>query len=339
MSGGLLRPDVVRAPGALDDRVPVTVLTGFLGAGKTTLLNRELETANGSRVLVVVNEFGDIGLDHALMVHAHEEGIIELSGGCVCCSLNGDLGRTLADAIWRFSREGRRDFDTVVIETTGLATPETVTGMLHRDFRVAAHYRLNGVVTVVDAVTVLKAKDEHEEVVRQVGGADRVVISKIDLVERRAIEAIRAWVTSVNPVAEVVDHPVTEPFDLAPTGWRTAPLTALPPFRRHDAMPAVSVEIPGRVETAAFGAWLDLLIVTAGPSLLRLKGIVHCTDGSSLVVHAVQGTAHPALVLEQPSAADGTTLVLIGHAVRAPAVSALLDAASILFRGKLRYNQ
>lgn len=337
--GQLLRPDVVRAAHPLDDRVPVTVLTGFLGAGKTTLLNRVLGAHNGERWLVIVNEFGQVGLDHALMVHAHEDGIVELAGGCACCSLNGDLGRTLADAIWRFSSDGRRDFDAIVIETTGLATPETITSLLHRDFRVAAHYRLNGVVTVVDAATVLDTAVGHEEITRQVGGADRIIISKADLTTPEMLASVLHWVGSINPVAEVVEDDVLRPFDLSPTGWRSAPFTALPRFERHESMPSASLQIPGVVDEHAFGAWLDLLVASAGRALLRLKGIVRCSaDAPPFAIHAVQGIAHPARRLDHVPEEKQSCLVLIGHAVNQPAVRGLIESSAILFGASVRIS-
>ncbi|KJV34798.1 CobW family GTP-binding protein [Luteibacter yeojuensis] len=336
---GLLRPDVVQAAGPVDDRVPVTVLTGFLGAGKTTLINRVLATAEGERLLVIVNEFGDIGVDHALMAHAHDDGVIELAGGCVCCSRNGDLGRTLADAIWRFSRQGRRDFDAVVIETTGLATPETVTAVLHRDYRVAAHYRLNGVVTVIDASSVLTAHLEHAEISRQAGGADRIILGKADLSDPGALSEVRRWATSINPVADIVESAVTAPFELASTGWRLAPLAALPPAERHGDMPSATVVMADEIDPHAFATWLDLLLVTAGPTLLRLKGLVCCgPDTFRLAIHAVQGIVHPAARLRQKPVGQGSYLVLIGEALRNPAVLSLLDASGALFGATTTYR-
>ncbi|KAF1007507.1 MAG: putative GTP-binding protein YjiA [Luteibacter sp.] len=328
---GSLTPGTVRIPPSLDDRVPVFVLTGFLGSGKTTLLNRVLAREDDPATLVVVNEFGDVGLDHALMVHAHDDGVVELAGGCVCCSLNGDLGRTLADAIWRFSRNGQRQFGRVVVETTGLATPGSITRTLHRDHRVAAHYRLAGVVTVVDAENALDLCLTQPEVTSQVEAADRLVLSKRDRVDDGKASCVEAWVRETNPLASLVDPVTDDPFAFRPVSWRLVQ----PEHEaegRHTTMPTRSITLDTPVDEEAFAGWLDLLLATAGPSLLRLKGIVQVIgDDAPRVVHAVQGVAYPAE--RMPAGPTGTRLVLIGHALARPEVAALLEAATLIFPG------
>ncbi|GAA0913864.1 GTP-binding protein [Rothia nasimurium] len=333
-SNGPLSLGAVRIPPSLDDRVPVFVLTGFLGSGKTTLLNRVLANEPGPTTLVVVNEFGDIGLDHALMVHAHDDGVVELAGGCICCSLNGDLGRTLADAIWRFSRKGERQFQRVVVETTGLATPAGITRTLHRDHRVAAYYRLAGIVTVVDAETVLSSRHDHPEVVQQVEAADRLVVSKLDRVGKAVRPRVEEWLRRTNPLASVADGSTDDPFEVSPISWRLVG-AAEDPAGYHGTMPSRSLSIDAPVDEEAFAGWLDLLLAAAGPALLRMKGIVHVQgDDAPRVVHAVQGTAYPAERLApRPMDARGTRLVLIGHALAQPDVTALLAVAPLLFPG------
>jgi len=190
------------SPRSLTDMVPVTILTGFLGAGKTTLLKRILTEFHGRRVAVIENEFGEESIDNELLIQDNDEQIIELSNGCVCCTVRGDLMDTLNDL--RAKRmAGTLNFERVILETTGMANPGPVCQTFFMDDDVAEYFRLDAVVTVVDAKHGMQTLDEQPEAQKQIGFADRILISKRDLVTDAEYEALRARVVRINPRAPI----------------------------------------------------------------------------------------------------------------------------------------
>ncbi|HEY8607090.1 MAG TPA: GTP-binding protein [Noviherbaspirillum sp.] len=182
--------------------VPATILTGFLGAGKTTLLNRILREPHGHRIAVIENEFGQENIDNEILVQDSNEQIVEMSNGCVCCTVRGDLIVALGTLAQKRAA-GELDFDHVVIETTGLANPGPVAQTFFMDDEVAAHYLLDAVVTVVDARHAMQQLDEHEEAQRQVGFADKLLLSKTDLVDAARVDALTARLRRINPRAAI----------------------------------------------------------------------------------------------------------------------------------------
>jgi len=174
--------------GLAASRIPVYLLTGFLGSGKTTVLNHLLKQAAMARTLVIINEFGAVSLDHLLVSHANEDIVVELGSGCLCCTIRGDLAKTLRDASWRYARNGVRQFDRVMIETTGLADPAPVLHTLLTDRSVFSQYRLQGVVTTIDAVNAMATLDRHPEAQKQAGLADLLLLTKTDLTEDAATD-------------------------------------------------------------------------------------------------------------------------------------------------------
>ncbi|HZX03522.1 GTP-binding protein [Kribbella sp.] len=268
----------------MDDRVPVTVLTGFLGSGKTTLLNRILTEQHGLRIAVIENEYGEVGIDDALVLDAEEE-IFEMNNGCICCTVRGDLIRILG-ALMR-----RRDkFDRILIETTGLADPAPVAQTFFMDDEIASELRLDAIVTLVDAAHVLPHLDEvkpegvENEAVEQVAFADRIVLNKTDLVDEDTIAQVVSRIRAINTPVEIIPtaHAAVElerildvgAFDLDRV-LADDPTFLTDTDHQHDlTVTSVGVDVEGEVDGDRINEWLGGLLRTKGADIFRSKGIL-----------------------------------------------------------------
>lgn len=266
-------------------KVPVTVVTGFLGAGKTTLVNHILTADHGKRIAVIENEFGEIGIDDALVIDAEEE-IFEMNNGCICCTVRGDLIRILGNLMKRRDR-----FDHILIETTGLADPAPVAQTFFVDEEMKAQLSLDAIVTVVDAKHLAqhlddeKAEGVENEAVEQLAFADRVLINKVDLVDTAELADVRSRIRSINATAELIETTMSSvdldrvlgvgAFDLGRT------LEMDPEFlgdgeHQHDqSVTSVGLELSGALEVAKVNDWLGWLLSEKGTDIFRMKGILH----------------------------------------------------------------
>lgn len=181
--------------------IPVSLLTGFLGSGKTTLLNHLVRQPELADALVIINEFGEMALDHELVAHSTENLVMEMSSGCMCCSIRGDLVKTLRDITWRYSRNGQRWFRRVLIETTGLADPAPIIHTLMTHPQIVRKYRLDGIVATVDLAAGMNTLDQHKEGVKQAAVADALLLTKADLATEEQRGALRRRLDAINPAA------------------------------------------------------------------------------------------------------------------------------------------
>jgi G3E family GTPase len=261
--------------------IPVSVLTGFLGAGKTTLLNRVLSEQHGRRVAVLINEFGEIGIDPELVIRSDEH-VVEMNNGCICCSVRGDL----IAAIRRLLDEPE-PFERILIETTGLADPAPVIQSFFVDEALRRGTRLDAIVTVVDALHI----EQHwgtEEAIEQVAFADVLVLNKLDVAAPEAVRRVEARLRSLNPLARLhrsvqSDVPLAAILDVAAFDLSRAlaidPELLVDSAHEHDAsVGSVSLSRKGSVDERALNKWLYELVRDRGPDLYRLKGILNVGD-------------------------------------------------------------
>ena len=318
----------------LASRIPVTVITGFLGSGKTTLLRRLLRHPGMDRAAVIINELGDVALDHEL-VAASSEQMTLLSNGCLCCTLRTDLQETLRELFVKRRAGEVIDFDRVFVETTGLADPVPVLHTLQTDAMLGAQYRLNGVVTLVDAVNGMGQLDTMPEAAKQAAVADRLVITKTDLADRGTVEALERRLAAMNSFATLTTAVNGEldpallaniaPRSVAASSdelerWLPKAAMALRAAGEGGALrrPLAPVGSAHDAAIHSFCMWFDkpftwdalhaaLQALTAlrGPDLLRMKGIVHVEgEAGPVVIQGAQHVFHPPVTLESRGDTD-----------------------------------
>ena len=308
---------------------PVNVLTGFLGSGKTTLLQRLLRSPRMARSAVLINEFGEVGLDH-LLVQQVDESVVLLQSGCICCSIRDDLKSALRGLLSRRERNEIPPFDRVVIETTGLADPGPILYTLLSEPVIRHHFRLGNVITTVDVVNAELHLSRNREGIKQVAAADRLVLTKSDLAGPGQTAAVRDELTRLNPSARLWDA-AEDPVDIAflLDGMYSAP----PPdsaryrleegvarerecapggLRRHtDSVSSFCLILDRPMDWTAFGVWLSLLLNRHGDDVLRVKGIL-CVEGSAtpVFINGVQHIVHPPQHLEKWPTDDHRTRIV-----------------------------
>jgi G3E family GTPase len=331
-------------------KIPVTVLTGYLGAGKTTLLNRILSDPKGRRYAVIVNEFGEIGIDNDLIIDVDEE-IFELNNGCVCCSVRGDLIRILTALFKR-----RTAFDGIIIETTGLADPAPVAQTFFADDEIRHRASLDAIVTVVDAANVLARLADSQEAVEQIAFADTIILNKIEAVSADELATVEAAIAAINRSAPVTKTNRCEVAIESILGLNAFSLDRAldldPHFlpspnahhhdHHHDHTPhygdikAIALKASAPLDEAKFDSWLSALVGELGADILRLKGILDMDgDARRYVIQGVhmmlEGDYSGAWPQNQPRQ---SRLVLIGrgfgeHAVRAQIEAGFLSCQAL----------
>jgi len=334
------------------DLIPVNLLTGFLGSGKTTLLQRLLRSPELGRTAVLINEFGEVGLDHILLERLDEETVL-LQSGCLCCTIRGDLSAAIRDLYDRRERGKVPPFDRLVIETTGLADPAPIVATLTADPVICHHFRLGNIVTVVDAVNGLGNLATFEESRKQAAVADRLVISKSDIADADAVLRLSRTLQQLNPAAIRVDAMRAPPraYDLLASdvydpknktaevqGWLARELAAEPvvegghdghDVNRHGRdIIAFCVTLDEPLEWSAFAVWLTMLVNRHGDRLLRVKGLLDIVGSATpVVIHGVQHTIHaPSHLSAWPEGKRQSRIVFITRGMEREQVTASLAA-------------
>jgi G3E family GTPase len=305
----------------LAEPIPVAVLTGFLGSGKTTLLSRLLGHPAMGETAVIVNEFGEVAIDHHLLRRVDEQTVV-LGNGCVCCSLRADLAGELRGLLGLRTRGEVPPFRRVVIETSGLADPAPILSTLASEPVVKHHFELERVITTVDAVHGLRGGES----VKQAIAADRLVITKTDVMPGRALADELA---ALNPIAEIleVSFGVVDPDELFGGSRAEQPELAVDPHPHPHGIQAHSFVFESRLDWTAFAVWLTMLLACRGEDVLRVKGLLDVGGSGPVVLNAVQHVVHPPLHLDAwPDEDRRSRLVLIGRGIERRAVEASLAA-------------
>ena len=358
------------------DLIPVTLFTGFLGSGKSTLLTEILKQLAFDKTAIVVNEFGEVGLDGILIEHSKDQ-IVEMTSGCLCCTIRGDIRQTLLDLHSRRARGDIPAFDRVIVESTGLADPAPVVHTLMSDPLLDRCYMLGGVVTTIDALTGVATLENHKECEKQAAIADRLVITKTDLINspdpERSLGELQARLSALNPTAIILDRHDAE-FDynrlfdtslfdpdtksVNARSWLNAEASGYHhnqddnhshahdcDHHHHDVtrhgfdIRSFTLTFDEPVTIEAFASSLEALSLTQGSSILRIKGIVNTIDrpGMPLVIHGVQHVFHDPVWLDDwPDEDHQTKLVFITKGIERETLNLFFKAWISSSKGSLR---
>jgi G3E family GTPase len=324
---------------------PINIVTGFLGSGKTTLLQRLLRAPRLDDVVVLVNEFGEVGLDHQLL-QAVAESTLLLENGCLCCAVRGDLQQALRGLLSRRMRADIPFFRRVVIETSGLADPVPIAYTLLAEPVIRHHFRLSAILTTVDAVNATAQLDTHAEAVKQIAVADRIILTKTDLAEAAAVRVLRARITGLNRSAPVLDTGeigadgalllVDDIYDAAGKAREISRwIDAGAPAAAHDHTDDVQsfcLTFDRPLDWTAFGVWATLMLHRHGAEVLRLKGVLNVEGvATPVLINGVQHIVHPPSHLDAwPDADRRSRLIFIVRGLARQRVERSLAAFNAL---------
>ena len=310
---------------------PVTVVTGFLGSGKTTLLGRVLSEPSMSNTAVLVNEFGEVGLDHHLLRRVDERTVL-LGNGCVCCTTREDLLEALLELLDLDQRGEIPRLERVVVETTGLADPAPILHTIFADPVLQHHFSVDLVLTTVDAVNGDLHLDRNPESVKQIAAADKIVVTKTDAADPGSVKNLLSRLGAINPSARVFEAAfgetdVDELF--SPNGVAPHAVPEAFASEPHDVgeTHSVSLTFDGSVDWTAFGIWLSMLLHARGEDVLRVKGLLDVGEAGPVVVNGVQHTIHPPEHLDRwPDEDHRSRIVFITKGIRPEELLGSLEA-------------
>lgn len=296
--------------------MPLFVLTGFLGSGKTTLLQRILRSDREVRTGVLINEYGEAGLDHRIVAHVADASAV-VSNGCLCCSVRPELSRALLDLLRRSLAGEVPRFGRIVLETSGLSDPAPIINTIQTHPVLREYFRVAGVIATVDAVSGLDSSDDHAEFAKQVAVADQIVVTKTDLASPTAAASLAKRIASINAIAPVRDarDPDFDPASLLDERVTTALVPPGVDASSPHAVKTFSVSVHDRLDWSSFVTWLSLLLNRHGRSVLRLKAMLNVAgEDAPVLVHGVQHIMHPPEhMTEWPDADRRSHLVFIAR--------------------------
>lgn len=334
--------------------IPVNIVTGFLGSGKTTLLREILQRPDFADTAVIVNEFGEIGLDHILLEEV-EEGVLLLESGCICCTIRSDLRETIRSLQEKAGKGLIAPFRRIVIETTGLADPAPIVSTIAAEPIIRNHFRNANIICTLDAVNGLSTLEKQPEATKQLAVADRILITKCDLAEETAVGALEARVAAINGIAvrgrsegAGFDAQLLFSEDAGDADWRAVeverwlrPGIAEPDVGGHDhdhdhshdhghtdSVRSFIVSYPNPIDWTAFGVWLTALLHAHGERVLRVKGILNVRESATpVVIQGVQHVVHPPMHLAAwPDDGRDSQIVFIVRDIEEAAIRRSLTA-------------